>query len=101
MNTTGKGGFKDNPHNINKDGKPIGTPSIPSILKRLTSEPSKYDPNHLKTALEMICETAIDKAIGGDKSARDWVSDRMEGKALERFKDETSEPIKVFDRCDG
>ena len=65
-------------------GRPKKEFCIPDILSKLANEPSAFDPEGKKTRLERICEKALSQAEGGDKYARDWISDRMEGKAVER-----------------
>ena len=68
----------------NPDGRPKKEFCIPDILEKLVSEVSPFDPEGKKTRLERICEKAITQAEGGDRDARNWVADRMEGKAVER-----------------
>ena len=68
----------------NPNGRPKKEFCIPEILRRLANEPSRYDPDN-KTRLERICLKAIEQAEGGDKDARAWVADRMEGKAIDRI----------------
>jgi len=68
----------------NPKGRPKKEFTIPDILRRMALEPSEYDPEQIKTRLEKICEKALAQAQGGDKDARSWVADRMEGKAVER-----------------
>jgi len=68
----------------NPKGRPKKEFTIPDILRRMSLEPSEYDPEHIKTRLEKVCEKAFAQAQGGDKDARAWISDRMEGRAIDR-----------------
>jgi hypothetical protein len=68
----------------NPNGRPKKENSIAHILDEKLAEISDWDEFGKRTALEMIVDKAIAQAIGGDKDARNWVSDRKEGKALER-----------------
>ena len=66
----------------NPNGRPRKQFCIPDILRKILSEPHPED--ELKTWLETICYTAVMQAAKGDKDARAWIADRVEGKALER-----------------
>jgi len=68
----------------NPAGRPKKELCIPDILNRILNEQSIYSADK-KTNLEVICEKAVDLAQGGDRDARNWVSDRAEGKAIERI----------------
>lgn len=78
---TGKG-FKKG-----KSGNPKGRPRkehcISDMLDNLLKEKSETNPDISR--MENICLKAIELAEGGDTHARNWVSDRKEGKALERI----------------
>ena len=110
-NATGKGGFKDNPKNINKNGRPKGTTSIPDLLRRIGEEDI---PEELKDVLkkqfnpddvdnmnmqEAILRTTYMYAISGKPWAVQFIADRTEGKALERIDQTTRlEPFKLIKR---
>jgi len=99
MNKTGKGGFKDNPQNINMEGKPKGSGSIPDILRKIGHEEwETKDGKILGKKLEVILRKVYAEALDGRSWAVQFIADRTEGKALERI-DQTikQEPIKVFD----
>jgi len=74
---------------LGESGNPKGRPkkefSIPDILRRLSSMPTKLDPEKKITRLEWICDKALMQAEGGDPIARNWIADRMEGKAIDRI----------------
>jgi len=67
----------------NPNGRPKKEFCIPDILRRIADEPCSK--NEKITNLEMVCSVAFDAAIKGDTYARAWISDRMEGKAIERI----------------
>lgn len=69
----------------NPAGRPKKALCIPDILRELAALPSKYDADKKKTRLRAICDRALDQAEGGDKDARNWIADRMEGKAIDRI----------------
>ncbi len=77
------------PFKKGQSGNPAGRPknehSIPNILRELSAKINEYDPDKKQTILEGICAKATLDALGGDKAARDWVADRMEGKSVERI----------------
>ena len=70
----------------NPNGRPKKAFCIPDILRKLSAERSKWqNPDEYKTRIEKMCDKALDQAESGDKDARNWVSDRMEGKAIDRI----------------
>ena len=71
--------IKDDP-NINRQGRPLKEISIPNILREISKE---IDPESKKEKLFIVCKVAFDQAMEGDPHARNWISDRMEGKAKE------------------
>tara|TARA_Y100000310_G_C20426477_1_gene689327 strand:- start:276 stop:590 length:315 start_codon:yes stop_codon:yes gene_type:complete len=75
---------KDDP-NINRKGRPLKEISIPKILREISSE---QDTSTKQDKIIAVCQTAFDQAISGDAHARNWISDRMEGKAVERVRQE-------------
>tara|TARA_Y100000310_G_C20404525_1_gene678994 strand:- start:15 stop:281 length:267 start_codon:yes stop_codon:yes gene_type:complete len=66
--------------NINRNGRP---PNEMAISNRLRDIASEIDPKTKKEKIVLVCETAFELAIQGDPQARNWISDRMEGKAKE------------------
>jgi hypothetical protein len=92
-------GLKE-PWKPGQSGNPNGRPKkefcIPDILRKILKEDSPYShPDDKRTVLDEICWKAALQAMGGDKDARAWISDRTEGKALERVRinDEKDELI--------
>ena len=71
--------INDDP-NINRRGRPPKEMSIPKILREISKE---IDPGTKKEKLFVVCQVAFDQAMEGDPHARNWISDRMEGKAKE------------------
>lgn len=72
--------FTKNDPNINANGRPTKELAIPDMLRSIASE---IDPELKATNLELICRTAVEQAIEGNPHARNWIADRMEGKARE------------------
>jgi|TARA_Y100000310_G_scaffold66938_1_gene62240 coenzyme F420-reducing hydrogenase gamma subunit len=66
--------------NINTSGRPPKPLAIAHMLRSIAEE---EDVELKATNLELICRTAIEQAIEGNPHARNWVADRMEGKARE------------------
>ena len=91
---TGKG-FKPG-----KSGNPKGRPRIEYCVPDILREFGKnIDPLTKKTYYEAMCAKAWKLAASGDRAARDWVTDRTEGKALERIDQTTRlEPFKLIER---
>lgn len=78
----------------NPNGRPKKEFCVPDILRKIGKD---IDPLTKKTYYEAMCTKAWKLAASGDKYARDWVTDRTEGKALERIDQTTRhEPITVF-----
>jgi len=76
-------------------GRPKKEFCIPDIIRKQGKE---LDPTTKKTFYEGMVDKAWKLAVKGDKAARDWVSERTEGKALDRIEATINqEPIKVFD----
>ena len=99
MNKTGKGGFKDNPQNINMEGKPKGVRSIPDILRKVGQEQwYGKDGKSYGEKIEVILRKVYSEALDGKSWAVQFIADRTEGKAKE-FRETTvkTEPIKVFE----
>lgn len=83
----------------NPKGRTPNTKMIPAILRDISAEINGLDPEKKQTILEGICAKAILQALEGDKPARDWVSDRMEGKAQEHIHsyEHDAEEVKVIE----
>jgi len=76
-------------------GRPKKEFCIPDIIRAKGQE---LDPVSRKTFYDAMVTKAWSQATQGDKAARDWVSDRTEGKALDRIEATINqEPIKVFE----
>ena len=82
-NTSGKGGFGDNPQNINRAGKPKGIQQIPDILRKIGEEDGLKDGS--KTKLDVVMTRVFGYALEGKPWAVQFIADRTEGKALERI----------------
>ena len=80
-NAKGKGGFGENPQNINKAGKPKGIQQIPDILRKIGDEEGTADG---KSKLDVIMNKVFQFALEGKPWAVQFIADRTEGKALER-----------------
>ena len=72
-NHTGKGGFGDNPQNINRGGRPKDPFS--GIIEAKLQE-ARGD----KTRAEAICEQIVAAAEGGERWAIEYLYDRFAGK---------------------
>ena len=99
MNKNGKGGFNENPQNINTKGRPKGSLSIPDKLREIGDQEWKsVEGDIIGKKLDMVLKKVFDYALEGRSWAVQFIADRTEGKALERI-DQTinQKPIKVFD----
>lgn len=97
-NKTGKGGFRDNPQNINKKGRPIAGESYKDIIKRLEEE-DYIDKNgkNLGNSKELMLKAWQLHAINGSIGhLREWL-DRCEGKVPIPYKELTDEIIDLND----
>jgi len=79
-NAKGKGGFGENPQNINKAGKPKGIQQIPDILRKIGEEEGTQDG---KSKLDVIMYKVYQYALEGKPWAVQFIADRTEGKAKE------------------
>lgn len=65
-------------HSGNPKGRPRRDFVIPDVLRAIGKELVSGDSK--ATKYEAMCQAAWDAAIAGDKSAREWIADRIEGK---------------------
>lgn len=79
-NAKGKGGFGENPQNINKAGKPKGIQQIPDILRKIGEEEGTQDG---KSKLDVIMYKVYQYALEGKPWAVQFIADRTEGKPKE------------------
>jgi len=94
-NATGKGGFGDNPQNINMAGKPKGIQQIPDILRKIGDEEGTIDG---KSKLDVIMYKVFQFALEGKPWAVQFIADRTEGKALDRIEQTIKqEPIRILE----
>ena len=63
---------------------------IPEILRDQGNR--ILDPKTKQTFIESMCLKAWEQAVKGDKDARSWITDRMEGKATQFMNIETIRP---------
>ncbi len=99
MNKTGKGGFSDNPDNINKNGRPTGTKSTPDILRKIGMEERKTDNGKIVgEKLDVIMRKVFNEALDGKSWAVQFIADRTEGKAVDRIEATINkEPIRILE----
>tara|TARA_R100000734_G_C3290853_1_gene82687 strand:- start:504 stop:866 length:363 start_codon:yes stop_codon:yes gene_type:complete len=107
-NITGKGGFKDNPSNINRDGRPKGVNSIPDLLRKIGEESvppelkqalsEKYTENELRdiNMQEAVLRATYMYAVSGKPWAVQFIADRTEGKPVMTMTLETHEPVQLI-----
>lgn len=88
--------FTKNDPNINRGGRPKKEVCIPEILRSILHE--EIGEGGKITRLEAILKKVVKMAYEGDHWAIGYLSDRTEGRAVERI-DQTlkHEPIRVFD----
>mgnify|MGYP003133003253 CR=1 FL=1 len=107
MNKTGKGGFSDNPKNINRNGRPKGVNSIPDLLRRIGEESvpddlaealnEKFDADLSElTMQEAVLRSTFAYAVSGKAWAVQFIADRMEGKPVMKMQVESHEPIQLL-----
>ena len=82
---------------VNPKGRPKGTTSIASLIKKIGAENISAKSEHDK--LEFIMRKVFDFAVQGESWAVHFIADRLEGKPREvvGIQDVSDEPIKVFD----
>ncbi len=81
----------------NPKGRPKGTTSIASLIKKIGAENISAKSEHDK--LEFIMRKVFDFAVQGESWAVHFIADRLEGKPRQvvGIQDVSDEPIKVFD----
>lgn len=89
--------FKKGDPNINRKGRPKKEMCIPDILRRILNEKDTEDQK--KTKLVTIMNKVVNLAICGEKWAIEYLSDRTEGKAIERTADVTQEWKEIIKEC--
>ena len=80
----GKGRGKGRPFKPGQSGNPNGRPkkefALPFMLKESSELPASDDPNEQRTRMQAVIDFAWIQAMSGNKDARQWISDRMEGR---------------------
>jgi len=81
----------------NPNGRPKGSTSIASLIKKIGSEEISQGNPYDK--LEFIMRKVFDFAVQGESWAVHFIADRLEGKPKQvvGIQDVSDEPIKVFD----
>lgn len=95
-NRDNKGQFvKGNTASVGK-GRPQGSRSIPDILRKIAEEEGTTEGI---TKIEVVLRQVFRYALEGKSWAVEFIANRTEGKPHQSIgiKDETDEPIKVFD----
>lgn len=79
----------------NPKGRPKGTTTINSVLKKIGSETVT---DSTMDKLEVIMRKVFDSAVKGESWAVHFIADRLEGKPQQQIgiKDISDEPIQVF-----
>lgn len=67
----------------NPAGRPPNALQIPDILRKIGEE--TFDGKDKATKYEAMCRTAWEQAIAGDRHARAWIADRIEGTPRQTF----------------
>ena len=80
MNRTGKGGFAAHPENINRKGRPPVSKSFAEVLRAIGKELHNGE-----AALDAVCRTMWDLALGGDIQAVKWIADRVDGRTAQQI----------------
>ena len=97
-NPTGKGGFKKGDPRINRNGQ-LNKPAVQftkALRDLIVAEGNKKhtitNPNTGErvtlTKIEWVVIAAYNAAVQGDAKAREWISERVEGKVADNFKHE-------------
>lgn len=92
----------------NPSGKPKGTKSLSTIIKKLGDSPPDWDKLsirdidkfkrrfHNNSAWEAVIYVAFTQAMTGDDKARRWLSESAFGKNINLNVDETLEVVHIF-----
>ena len=70
-NPTGKGGFKNHPENAIHTGRPLGSKSVTSEIRKLLSE-------------EEFAKLIVNLILGGDIKTTLHAYDHLDGKAIQK-----------------
>ena len=86
------------PFKPGQSGNPSGRPhkelAIPAILAQIGNE---LMPDQEKITLyEAMCRKAWDQAIAGDRYAREWIANRIEGTPRQTVNIQQHEPDRIF-----
>lgn len=76
-NPSGNGGFKDNPHHINKNGRPKNDFSITYWMREYLAE---KEPEHDKERYKELAELICAMASAGNRHMIKLVMERVDGK---------------------
>ena len=80
----------------NPNGRPKKEFNIPDILRKLADEPSEKQKKI--TRLEQVCLKALEQAQNGDKDARQWIANRMEGMAKQSIDMKVNQNVKIEEK---
>lgn len=95
-NPTGKGGFGDNPENINKGGRPKNEVSITYYIRQFLAE---SEPGHEKSRAQELAEKIVLMAYTKENvSIIKELLDRIEGTNPIRFDDEREGVKEVLEK---
>lgn len=111
-NPTGKGGFTKGDPRINRNGQrsKAAVQFTRALREMIVNEGNKKhtitNPNTGEkvtlTKIEWVVIAAYNAAVQGDAKARDWISERTEGKVPDNFKHEGGITLTVvYDKPDG
>lgn len=67
----------------NRNGRPRKEICVPDILREIGKR--QISDKDKRTQLVAVCEKAFEQAMAGDKDARNFIIDRMEGKAKQQI----------------
>ena len=95
MNKDGKGGFGSNPQNINKNGRPKGTPSLPTIIKRIGQEVPEGEKEAM---LELVIRKQYELALKGSTQSAKLLFERLEGSPFKQvYLESNKEECTIFE----
>lgn len=92
-----KGQFLKGNNESRNQGRKKRDLSIPDILRTILNEPSADDKKITK--LNAVMNKVVTLAVGGEKWAVEYLSDRTEGRAIERTVDATDEWKELIGKC--